>query len=75
MERIVKVKFDQHDDLRRKLTDTQGHLYEATKDPYWGCGFFYRTVRTDRTEYTQGRNKLGQILVEVRQEYWEDENS
>ena len=26
MKRIVKLKFDQHDDLRRELTDTQGHL-------------------------------------------------
>ena len=57
MRRAVLAKFEQHDDIRGVLLGTGDEpLVEATTgDHYWGIG----------TRGT-GRNRLGQILAEVR---------
>ena len=57
MRRAVLAKFEQHDDIRDLLLGTGDEpLVEATTDDhYWGIG----------TRGT-GRNRLGQILAEVR---------
>jgi hypothetical protein len=53
----VLRKFQTHPDIRAILLDTgNAELIEDTSDDYyWGCG-------TEKT----GKNKLGQILMEVR---------
>jgi ribA/ribD-fused uncharacterized protein len=57
MRRVVLAKFEQHDDLRELLLSTGDEkLVEATtEDEYWGRG-----------TRGSGKNRLGQILVEVR---------
>jgi hypothetical protein len=59
MRKAVRRKFEAHADLRERLLGTGDEkLVEATTDDYyWGCG-------TDGT----GKNRLGQILMEVRAE-------
>lgn len=59
MRRAVLRKFETHADIRELLLGTgDEELVEKTSDDYyWGCG-------TDGT----GKNMLGKILVEVREE-------
>ncbi len=67
---IVRTKFEQHPALMEKLLDTkQELLYEGNtwKDKYWGVDL--RTL--------EGENKLGNILMQVRQEAkikWKERN-
>ena len=57
MRKAVRAKFTQHDELRTLLLSTgDAKLVEhTTNDAYWGDGGDGR-----------GRNKLGQILMEIR---------
>ena len=59
MTKLVRLKFETHDDLRVKLIDTaEAQLIEGNtwNDRFWGvCG-------------NQGRNWLGRILMQVRTE-------
>lgn len=57
MRRAVLRKFEMHDDIRAILLSTgEEELIEnAPNDYYWGCG-------SDGS----GKNRLGQILMEVR---------
>ena len=58
MRRAVQRKFETHADIRAVLlgTGTEPIVESAPNDYYWGCG-------TDGS----GQNKLGQILMEVRE--------
>lgn len=58
MFRAVLRKFETHQDIRALLLSTGDELIveDAPNDYYWGCG-------RDRT----GKNRLGQILMEVRE--------
>lgn len=57
MRQAVLCKFETHADIRQVLLSTGKQLLveNAPSDYYWGCG-------QDGT----GKNKLGQILMEVR---------
>lgn len=59
MREAVIAKFNQHPELCELLLSTGDEeiVEKTTRDYYWGCG-------TDGT----GRNMLGRILMEVRQE-------
>lgn len=59
MRKAVRAKFTQHDELRALLLSTgDAKLVEhTTNDRYWGDG-----------GDGSGRNKLGQILMEIRAE-------
>lgn len=58
MRRAVLAKFSQHETARETLLGTgDAEIIEnAPRDYYWGCG-----------SKGTGQNKLGQILVEVRE--------
>lgn len=60
MRRAVLAKFSQHDDARAVLLGTgDAEIIEnAPRDYYWGCGF-----------KGTGKNMLGVILVEVREQF------
>lgn len=57
MHRAVLRKFQSHEDIRRRLLDTDDEelVENAPGDYYWGCG-------ADGT----GQNKLGRIIMAVR---------
>ena len=62
------LKFDQNEDLAKRLTAVKGRIVEANpKDTYFSCGL----ALTDRTIEDQARwrgdNLLGDILCEIRQ--------
>ena len=59
MREAVLAKFSQHSELRENLLDT-GHrllIEHTSNDSYWGDGGDGR-----------GKNKLGRILMEVREQ-------
>ncbi len=58
MRRAVLKKFQTHEDIRDILLGTgdEGLVENAPDDYYWGCG-----------KDGSGQNKLGQILMEVRE--------
>lgn len=64
MRKVVNAKFTQHRDLRKMLLDTgDEYLIEASfRDAYWGWG-----------KDKKGKNMLGRILMEVREELKEVE--
>lgn len=65
---IVRAKFKNNADLRQKLLETGNEeLVEGTlwKDMYWGID-----LKTGK-----GENHLGKILMQVREEIYEEENA
>jgi ribA/ribD-fused uncharacterized protein len=59
MREAILMKFQTHDDIRELLLSTGDEelVEKTTGDTYWGCG-------TDGT----GKNMLGKILMEVREQ-------
>ena len=43
-------------------------LVEALADPWWGCGLPYHIAITTHPDFYPGKNKLGQLLMELRTE-------
>ncbi|MBC8139830.1 MAG: NADAR family protein, partial [Armatimonadetes bacterium] len=56
----LRAKFDAHTELRELLlsTGTETLIEKTSTDDYWGCG-------TDGT----GKNRLGELLEELRETY------
>lgn len=57
---LVRKKFYYNPELKRLLINTgESHIYEVNPwgDHYWGCD-----------EFLEGENRLGEILMQVRQE-------
>ena len=69
MRKIIALKFDQNDSIRDKLLATQGFLYEATKDLEFGCGLTLGQAKDINQKGIKGKNMLGTILCEYRDEY------
>lgn len=60
MKYILKLKFDQHPDIRENLMKTglRPIIFSSKNDPFWGCG-------ADET----GQNILGKLLEDLRYLY------
>lgn len=68
MKMIVQEKFSQNADLKEKLLSTgTTMLIEATSDNYWGAGSLLGSKLLKEGKWT-GRNELGIILNEVRED-------
>lgn len=69
MKRALRAKFQQNDDLKTILLETEGQtLVEGTRNPRWGCGVsLYSKGSTDPSKWTGG-NLLGKLLMELRRE-------
>ena len=67
MKKIITKKFDQNDNIRDKLLNTKGNLYEATKsDLDFACGYTLSQTKEIKRDNLKGKNKLGEILCEYR---------
>ena len=66
MEVALHAKFTQHKDLRELLLSTSGHnlVYHIMSDTYWGDGW-----------YGKGKNKLGKMLVKLRENFKRERDS
>ena len=69
MEEAQELKYKQNDDLRDKLINLEGNLYEATMDMVYGAGVTIAQKEKLGTEQQQGENKLGQMLMRRRDNY------
>lgn len=66
MTKIVVAKFSQNEEIMQVLQESEGPLYEATTDDYWGTGYSLRSKETVSAK-NLGLNKLGLILVALRE--------
>ena len=74
MEKGVRAKFTQHQDLRKKLleTDTKPLGYADARDAYWGIGTSKETDKAKSPSKWRGQNKLGKILQDIRSKLKEE---
>ena len=66
MEKFVNLKFEQNNELKDKLLVTKGHLYEATLDQVFGCGYTLAQRQQIRQGNIKGQNQLGCMLESIR---------
>lgn len=75
MRNVVSRKFHQNKIAREYLQKTKDiELVEGTRDTFWGCGVSIEDPRVKDSMYWSGRNTLGKILMEVRQNVKTDES-
>lgn len=69
MKCILMAKFLQNKDLRRKLSETGDvALMECTTNHFWGTGWRLDAYEWQKSMKFPGRNRLGKLLEEVREE-------
>ena len=70
MKSILRAKFSQNPEIRKKLLDTGDKLLaEANpRDTYWGIGTSSSTAIAKNPTKWKGQNKLGKMLMELRTE-------
>ena len=66
VKRVIKLKFDQDDNLRDRLLNLKGHLYEATKDVTFACGLVLSQLDQITKDSIPGKNILGDQICEYR---------
>lgn len=72
--RGVYAKFDQNNPLKQALLQTAGqNLYEATTDPYWGCGIDIASKKWESGDW-KGSNMGGKVVMKVREEFLSEES-
>lgn len=70
MKQVLRAKFTQNLELRKKLLDTEDKLLAQAdaRDKYWGIGTSAPTSIAKDPKKWKGENKLGKILMEIRTE-------
>jgi hypothetical protein len=70
MKDILRAKFTQNLELRKKLLDTEDKVLANadSRDKYWGTGTSANTDVAKDPKKWKGENKLGKILEELRTE-------
>ena len=70
MKTALRAKFTQHPELRKKLLDTKtAPLGEANpRDKYWGIATGADTAKAKVPSKWPGKNKMGELLMELRKE-------
>ncbi len=70
LENILRSKFEYVEEFKEALIASEGKfLIEATNDMYWGVGFLEDIAATCRPEYWPGKNKMGMLLMNLRDRY------
>ena len=72
---IHRARFTQNPELRQKLVNLKGNLYEATYHPVYGAGYSLAQRHLINKANTRGGNKLGLALEIIRNKFIEDDNS
>lgn len=70
MKQIVRAKFTQNLDLRKKLVDSGDKILANTdaRDKFWGVGTSANTAIAKDPSKWKGENRLGKMLMELRTE-------
>jgi len=68
MKSVVRAKFTQNLELRKKLLETEDKLLANadSRDKYWGIGTSANTSIAKDPKKWKGENKLGKMLEELR---------
>ena len=68
MKSVVRAKFTQNLELRKKLLETEDKLLANadSRDKYWGIGTSANTTIAKDPKKWKGENKLGKMLEELR---------
>jgi ribA/ribD-fused uncharacterized protein len=71
MEKAVHAKFIQHPELRKQLLETGDKVIgEANpRDTYWGIGTSMDLERSKKPSKWRGQNKLGKLLMKLRDDF------
>lgn len=66
----VSAKFSQNDELKQQLMSLEGlHLVECNPyDKVWSCGHGLKSKEAETPSVWEGRNILGHILTDLKQE-------
>ena len=70
---VQDMKFSQNPELKRRLMATEGNLYEATMDTFFGCGLLLSQKEKIGTAEQKGANRLGLKLMDLRGKYLSEE--
>ncbi len=66
MATALKMKFEQNDELAKKLCQSRGILAEASvNDLFWGVGLAQYDKRVYNRKNWRGQNKLGEMIMMV----------
>ena len=76
MKRIIKSKADQVPEVKAKLLSTGDNIIAeaVVSDTYWSCGLSKEAAANTDPAHWPGKNRLGQLWMEVRDEYYNEEN-
>lgn len=68
MEKGVRAKFTQHPELRKKLLETGDKIIGKAdgRNTFWGIGSSMVSDKSKVPSKWRGQNKLGKILMELR---------
>ena len=68
MKTVLRAKFTQNLELRKKLLDTEDKVLANadSRDKYWGIGTSANTTMAKDPKKWKGENKLGVMLMELR---------
>ena len=70
MKELLKEKAEQVLEFRQYLMESEGHfLLEATYDRFWGIGALEGQAATSSLTALPGKNVLGWLLVQLRNQY------
>ena len=70
MKELLREKAEQVPEFHRCLVESEGHfLCKATPDPFWGIGVFAKQAAAYSLLELPGRNVLGWLLVQLRNQY------
>ena len=72
MAKAIEKKFRQNPALRQKLMDLKGNLYEATNDTLFGTGLSITQKDKIGKPGMPGATKLGNQLMDLRGQFWEE---
>lgn len=77
MEKAMRAKFVQHPELRKELQATGDKLIGAAdpRDTYWGIGTSMDLEKAKSPSKWRGQNKLGKILMALRNTFNSETNS
>ena len=66
IEKAQIKKFGQNEEQRKRLIETKGILYEATRDEEFGLGLTLAQKSRIGKPQEKGKNKFGQIVMKTR---------
>jgi len=72
MKMVVKLKFDQHKELKSRLLKTGNHIIVENIDKRKGARHLFWGMKKVNGEW-MGENMMGKILMELRDEYKKEE--